>query len=77
MQHSYANKIYAHRDGNRNWAAIQITTASAICAVLDLLAHGKLATQGLVLQEHIPLPLFLENRFGKAYAVSAGVSLAA
>ena len=72
MQHSYANKVYAHREGARHWAAIQITTASAICAVLDLLAHEKLPTQGLVLQEHIPLPLFLENRFGKAYAVNAG-----
>jgi len=28
-------------------------------------------------QEEIPLPLFLENRFGKAYAMTAGVSLAA
>src|SRR5277367_7171948 len=78
MQHSYANKIYAHRDGSRSWAAIQVTTASAICAVLDLLAHGKLhSDRGLILQEEIPLPLFLENRFGKAYAVHAGVSLAA
>jgi saccharopine dehydrogenase-like NADP-dependent oxidoreductase len=78
MQHSYANKIYAHRDGNRSWAAIQVTTASAICAVLDLLANGKLHTdRGLILQEQIPLPLFLENRFGKAYAVKADVSLAA
>ena len=77
MQHSYANKIYAHRDGARSWAAIQVTTASAICAVLDLLAHGKIADRGLVLQEDIPLSLFLENRFGKAYAVHPGVSLAA
>jgi saccharopine dehydrogenase-like NADP-dependent oxidoreductase len=77
MQHSYANKIYAHRDGKRSWAAIQVTTASAICAVLDLLAHDKIPNRGLILQEHIPLALFLENRFGKAYAVNAGVSLAA
>jgi saccharopine dehydrogenase-like NADP-dependent oxidoreductase len=78
MQHSYANKIYAHKDGKRSWAAIQVTTASAICAVLDLLAHGKLpADRGLILQEHIPLELFLQNRFGRAYAVKADVSLAA
>jgi len=82
MQHSYANKIYAHRDcasigGTRSWAAIQVTTASSVCAVLDLLAHGKIADRGLVLQEQIPLSLFLENRFGKAYAVHSGISLAA
>jgi saccharopine dehydrogenase-like NADP-dependent oxidoreductase len=76
-QHSYANKIYAHNDGRRSWAAIQVTTASAVCAVLDLLAHGKIAASGLILQEDIPLSLFLENRFGKAYAMHSGVSLAA
>ena len=55
-----------------------MTTASAICAVLDLLAHGKLHTdRGLILQEEIPLDLFLGNRFGKAYAMTTGVSLAA
>ncbi|MDB5393749.1 MAG: lysDH [Rhodospirillales bacterium] len=76
MQHSYANKIYANRAGNRSWAAIQMTTASAVCAVLDLLAHNKIPNCGLILQEHIPLTLFLENRFGKAYAVGSGVSAA-
>ena len=77
MQHSYANKIYARHDGNRSWAAIQVTTASAICAVLDMLAHGKLPQKGLILQEQIPLAAFLENRFGKAYAVTTGIALAA
>ncbi len=77
MQHSYANKIYARHDGRRSWAAIQLTTASSICAVLDLLAHGRIAQRGLVRQEDIPLSLFLDNRFGKAYAIAPGYSLAA
>jgi saccharopine dehydrogenase-like NADP-dependent oxidoreductase len=42
-----------------------------------MLAHGKLPQKGLILQEQIPLAAFLENRFGKAYAVTTGVALAA
>ena len=77
MQHSYANKIYARHDGRRSWAAIQVTTAASVCTVLDLLAHGKIAQRGLVRQEEIPLSLFLDNRFGKAYSAAPGYSLAA
>jgi saccharopine dehydrogenase-like NADP-dependent oxidoreductase len=76
-EHSHANKIYARQDGKRTWAAIQVTTASSVCAVLDLLSHGRIASRGLVRQEDIPLPLFLDNRFGKAYMPAPGYSLAA
>ena len=36
--------------------------------VLDLLANGRLPQSGFVRQEDIPLPVFLENRFGQVYA---------
>jgi saccharopine dehydrogenase-like NADP-dependent oxidoreductase len=49
-------------------SAIQITTASGICAVLDLLAHGKIPARGFVRQEEIQLDAFLANRFGATYA---------
>jgi saccharopine dehydrogenase-like NADP-dependent oxidoreductase len=49
-------------------SAIQITTAAAICTVLDLLVTGELQQSGFVRQEDIPLKVFLENRFGRAYA---------
>jgi saccharopine dehydrogenase-like NADP-dependent oxidoreductase len=68
MQESYASKIFARDIGGRTWAAIQITTANAICAVLDMLSKGQLAQSGLVRQEDIKLADFLANRFGKAYA---------
>lgn len=70
MQESYFSKTYAQAINGRTWAAIQITTASAICAVLDLLANGQIPAQGLVRQEDIALPTFLANRFGKAYAAA-------
>jgi saccharopine dehydrogenase-like NADP-dependent oxidoreductase len=67
-QVSDARKVYhADRYGS-TWSAIQITTATAICATLDMHCQGQLATQGFIRQEDIVLPDFLANRFGAAYA---------
>lgn len=68
MQETYVNKVYAQVVGGEMKSAIQITTAGAICAVLDLLAEGKLPTQGFIRQEDIPLADILANRFGRFYA---------
>ncbi|WP_027170258.1 saccharopine dehydrogenase family protein [Mesorhizobium sp. WSM3224] len=67
IQQTYANKIYSTEIAGRLTSAIQITTASSICAVLDLLADGNLPAQGLIRQEEIRLDAFLENRFGVYY----------
>jgi saccharopine dehydrogenase-like NADP-dependent oxidoreductase len=50
-------------------SGIQITTASAICAVLDVLSEGALPQSGLIKQEEIALRLFLVNRFDSCYAL--------
>jgi saccharopine dehydrogenase-like NADP-dependent oxidoreductase len=68
MQETYVNKVYARMVGGHLKSAIQITTAGAICAVLDMLADGKLPQQGFIRQEDIPLDDFLANRFGRFYA---------
>ena len=70
VQETYANKIYAREMGGRMVSGIQITTAGAICAVLDMLADGRLRTAGFVRQEEIGLPDFLANRFGSVYATA-------
>ncbi len=49
-------------------SAIQITTAGAICAVLDLLASGELPQKGFIRQEDIPFDAVISNRFGRFYA---------
>jgi saccharopine dehydrogenase-like NADP-dependent oxidoreductase len=77
LQESYANKIYSHMIGGMMLSAIQITTASGICAVLDLLAEGKLPTKGFVRQEDITLDAFLANRFGRNYVQASATHLAA
>lgn len=55
-------------DGREDRSAIQLTTASSACAVLDLLAQGALPSQGFIRQEQVPLAAFLGNRFGSLYA---------
>ncbi|WP_340646819.1 saccharopine dehydrogenase family protein [Phenylobacterium sp.] len=67
MQESYAGKVLGEHHGQGFWSAIQVTTAAAICTVLDLLAAGRLPQQGYVRQEEIALADVLSNRFGKAY----------
>lgn len=69
LQETYANKVYGRVIDGVPCSAIQITTASGICAVLDLLAQGQVPTRGFVRQEEIQLDAFLANRFGSAYAM--------
>lgn len=68
MQETYVNKVFAQPVAGEERSAIQITTAGAICAVLDMLADGSLPANGFIRQEDIPLPAFLANRFGRYYA---------
>ena len=68
VQETYAHKVYAAPIAGKMHSAIQITTAASICAVLDLLAEGRLPARGFVRQEEIGLDVFLANRFGRYYA---------
>jgi saccharopine dehydrogenase-like NADP-dependent oxidoreductase len=67
-QISDARKVYHAERFGATWSAIQITTASAVCAVLDMHREGGLAPKGFVRQEQIMLNDFLANRFGSVYA---------
>jgi saccharopine dehydrogenase-like NADP-dependent oxidoreductase len=67
VQWSDARKIYNQTISGRMWSAIQITTAAAVCAALDLHVAGRLPQRGFVQQEQIDLNQFLDNRFGRYY----------
>jgi saccharopine dehydrogenase-like NADP-dependent oxidoreductase len=67
-QESFAKKIYAKKVGGKLLSAIQLTTASGICTMVDLLAKGELKGRGFVRQESVSLPQFLANPFGEFYA---------
>ena len=66
-QISDARKIYHADMFGEKWSAIQITTASSLCAVLDMHGAGSLPNKGFVSQDQVALPAFLANRFGKVY----------
>jgi saccharopine dehydrogenase-like NADP-dependent oxidoreductase len=69
VQETYANKVYGQRVNGVERSAIQLTTAAGICGVLDLLAEGRLPQRGFIRQEDVPLDDFINNRFGRVYAM--------
>lgn len=70
-QETYARKIYSQSVNGRLLSAIQLTTASSVCAMVDLLMAGRLPQRGFVRQEQTRLADFLANRFGSHYAEGA------
>ena len=64
---SYFKKIYPATTHGLEWSAIQISTASGLCAVVDLVMTRPKSLQGFVLQERFALADLLANRFGRYY----------
>jgi saccharopine dehydrogenase-like NADP-dependent oxidoreductase len=67
VQVSDARRVVNSVAHGENFSAIQLTTASGLCVMLDLHRQGKLAERGLVRQEQVSLETFLGNRFGEHY----------
>lgn len=69
VQRTYASTVYNTYVKEQHFGAIQVTTASGVCAPLDLILSGKVTSRkgGLVRLEEISLPSFLSNEFGKYY----------
>lgn len=65
---SYVKKIYPETIRGLEWSAIQVSTASGVCAVVDLVLGQGNEYRGLVLQENFKLSDVLVNRFGQYYA---------
>ncbi len=67
FEQSYTKKIEPQQIHGQNWSAIQITTASSLCAVVDIVMHQVNRYQGFVLQEQFSFKEFCDNRFGKLF----------
>lgn len=65
---NYVKKIYPQVIAGLEWSAIQVSTASGVCAVVDLVLGQANEYKGLVYQENFQLSAVLENRFGRYYA---------
>lgn len=67
-EENYVNKVYPQVVAGRLWSAIQITTASGICSILDIVLSSPDKYHGFLAQEKFRLADVLENRFGRFYA---------
>lgn len=67
-EENYVKKFYPKKINGHHWSAIQLTTASGICAVLDLVMTQPGKFRGLVKQEQFSFEELLNNRFGHYYA---------
>ena len=67
FEENYVKKFYPKKIVGRLWSAIQVTTASGLCAVADLVLQSSSSPKGFVTQESIRYKDFLENRFGQYY----------
>lgn len=70
MQITDSRKVYHDDIAGEHWGAIQITTASSLCTILDLFFEGLLPHQGYVRQEQIDFEHFMQNRFASCYRVA-------
>lgn len=67
FEENYVKKIYPQCIKRRLWSAIQMTTASSICCVIDLILSHPERYKGFVTQESMPLSDFLANDFGACF----------
>lgn len=67
FEQSYVKKIEPKERFGRKWSAIQISTASSVCVIVDLVMQYRSKYQGFILQEQFSYNEFLSNRFGEVY----------
>ena len=64
---NYTHKVYPKTLFNHTWSALQMSTASSCCAVIDMVLNDKSLQTSLVKQEALDYQKFLKNQFGKYY----------
>ncbi|MBS0159214.1 MAG: saccharopine dehydrogenase NADP-binding domain-containing protein [Nitrospira sp.] len=67
FEETYVKKVYPKTMFGRLWSAIQVTTASSLCCVVDLVMARPSAYRGFVRQEDFLLQDVLDNRFGDCF----------
>ena len=63
QEKTYQKKIY----GDERFSAIQRTTASGVCSVLEMFISTKIPSKGFIKQESILWEDFIDNKFGEVY----------
>ncbi len=68
IEKNYVRKFYPQIKYDHHWSAIQLTTASGICAVLDMVMTNADKYHGFVRQEDFSYDELIANRFGSYFA---------
>jgi len=68
LEENYVKKVYPQDIVGKRWSSIQVTTATGICSVVDIVLDNSDKFHGFVTQESISLNEVINNRFGKYYA---------
>lgn len=68
IEENYVKKFYPKIINGLRWSAIQLTTASEICAIMDLVLQNPKKYSGFIKQEQFSLKELTNNRFGAYYA---------
>jgi saccharopine dehydrogenase-like NADP-dependent oxidoreductase len=63
----FVRSYYPVEIGGRMWRAIAWTTASSVCAVIEMVSAGLLPDKGFLRQEAVSLDKFFETRNGARY----------
>jgi saccharopine dehydrogenase (NAD+, L-lysine-forming) len=63
----FVRSYYPVKIGGRMWRAIAWTTASSVCAVIEMVSAGVLPDRGFLRQEAVPLEKFFRTRNGARY----------
>lgn len=68
VEKNYTKKFYPQMVANKQWSAIQMSTASSVCALIDLVLDRRISVQSnFIRQEQVPLESFMHNRFGSYF----------
>jgi saccharopine dehydrogenase-like NADP-dependent oxidoreductase len=67
FEENYVKKIYPQCIKGKLWSAIQVTTASSVCSVMDLVLNRPSQYHGFITQESVSLKEFLGNDFGACF----------
>lgn len=64
FQEFYTKKLYPAKVDGQSWNAIQLSTASGVCSVVDIVLNEDSDLKGFIYQEKIPFEKLRNNRFG-------------
>lgn len=66
-EENYVKKFYPKKIHEHYWSAIQLTTATSLCSVVDMVMKNPGKYKGLVKQEQFSLNELTSNRFGQYF----------